>query len=538
MIGMMYLVLTALLAMNVSKDILNAFVIINEGLHKTNENFAHKNEHTFAQFESAYANDPQKVGKYYEKAKKAKEAAETAYEHIEELKHHLIAVTSGKASVEEIEHDSLFDLKNVDSKDNYDIPTTVMIGSEPNAPKEGEFTAMELKDEIVQLEATLLGLFDKESDRNDLELGLDTEGPFPKENGVAQTWITANFYHLPLAAVITNLSKMQADIRNAEADVVKALFRNVDAGDFKFDTLAAKVIPRSTYVIQGDSFMADVFVAAWSKTQKPRMGLVTEFDEETGMPVWSDFDTDTDTSGIIVKNGMAHYGLPANSVGEQSWGGVIQIKGPDGKYSSYNVPKQTYTVAKPSLVVSPTAMNVFYRGLDNPVEVSVPGVPTEDLKVSISNLVSKTGTPGSLKLKPGKGKECVVSVSAEINGHNQNFGKKTFRVKNVPDPKPYFGGKTGSSTIPGRDLLAAPGVIAKMENFEFDLKFQIVSYTVSATIRGNVVDQPCKGPALSPNAKKVIKEMKSGSKLYIEKIKAKGPDGTVRDLGTIALKVI
>jgi hypothetical protein len=129
-------------------------------------------------------------------------------------------------------------------------------------------------------------------------------------------------------------------------------------------------------------------------------------------------------------------------------------------------------------------------------------------------------------------------VSAEINGKKQNFGKKDFRVKNVPDPKPYFGGKTGSDNIPRKDFLAAAGVIAKMENFEFDLRFDIVSYVVSATIRGNVVEAPCNGPALSSDAKRIRQELKSGQKIYLEKIKAKGPDGTIRDLGTIALKVI
>ena len=133
-------------------------------------------------------------------------------------------------------------------------------------------------------------------------------------------------------------------------------------------------------------------------------------------------------------------------------------------------------------------MNVFYRGLDNPVEVSVPGVPTDKLQVTMSN-ASKSGSNGNFKVRPGKGQTVSVNVSAEINGKNTNFGKKEFRVKNVPDPKPYFGGKTGSDNIPRKNLLAAAGIIAKMENFEFDLRFEIISYQVSATIRGNVVEQ-------------------------------------------------
>jgi len=535
MIGMMYLVLTALLAMNVSKDILDAFVVINEGLETTNKNFMAKNDITYSQFESANANDPLKVGKYYTKAKRAKGLADELYLHIEELKKYLVATTSGKQSIEEVEADSLFQLKNVESKDNYDIPTLHLIGSEPDNPRDGEWSAIELKDKIDNFQQEMLFLIDEEAERAAMSLGLNTDGKFKNASGVEETWITANFYHLPLAAVVTNLSKIQADIRNAEADIIKALFRNISADDFKFDTLAAKVIPQSNYVLQGDSFRADVFVAAFSKTQKPRFRVGSEFSDSSGY-VTGTFD-ELDSSNIRIAGGMAKYTVAASAEGMKEWGGIIQIKGPDGTWKSYNVPKQTYTVAKPALVVSPTAMNVFYRGLENPVEVSVPGVPTDKLQVNMSN-GSKSGSNGAFKVRPGSGQTCMISVSADINGKNTNFGKKEFRVKNVPDPKPYFGGKTGSDNIPRKNLLAAAGVIAKMENFEFDLRFDIISYQVSATIRGNVVEQQCSGPALSSNAKQIIGELKSGQKLYLEKIKAKGPDGTIRDLGTIALKVI
>ncbi|MEQ9186199.1 MAG: gliding motility protein GldM [Cryomorphaceae bacterium] len=536
MIGMMYLVLTALLAMNVSKDILDAFVIINEGLEVTNANFMAKNEFTYNQFEKAKANDPAKVAEFYNKAMRAKGLTEEVYLHIQELKKYLIATTSGKSSIEEVEADSLFELKNVDSKDNYDIPTLHLIGGDPANPRDGEWSATELKSKIDNFKQELLYLFEDETERNALSLGLNTDGEFKDASGVKETWISANFYHLPLAAVVTNLSKIQADIRNAEADIIKALYRNISADDFKFDTLAAKVIPQSTYVIQGDSFIADVIVAAFSTTQPPRMRLATEFNDSNGMPIYDDFDN-LDSSNISLVGGSARYAIQATTTGVQEWGGVIQIKGPDGSYRSFDIPKQTYTVAKPALVVSPTKMNVFYRGLDNPVEVSVPGVPTEKLEISISN-ASKSGSNGVFMVKPGNGSTCSISVSADMNGKKQSFGKKEFRVKNVPDPKPYFGGKTGSDAIPRRDLLAAGGIIAEMENFEFDLRFQVVSYVVSATIRGNVVEANCGGPALSSDAKKIRAELKSGQKIYFEKIKVKGPDGSVRDLGTLSLKVI
>jgi gliding motility-associated protein GldM len=535
MIGMMYLVLLAMLAMNVSKSVLDAFIIINEGLEVTNENFSSKNDVIYGQFESARANDPAKVDKYFKNAMKARDLSNELNAHIEELKERIILFTDYGNDESLVTDDSLYQLRWVNGKDNYDAPTSMLLGAEPTSPKEGEWTAMELKSKINNFKDEMKYLIENEVERNALELGLDTDKEY-NEGDMTVKWEVANFYHLPLAAVITNLTKIQSDVRNTEADIIKLLYKNIDAGDFKFDTLAAKVIPRSTYVIQGDSFIAEVIVAAFSTTQNPRMGLAKQFDPETGNPIFNDY-SDLDTNSISIANGTARYAVPANSEGEMSWGGVIQVKDPQGNWKSYNIPKQSYTVAKPALVVSPTAMNVFYRGLENPVEVSVPGVPTEKLEIAISN-ANKSGSNGNFMVKPGSGSTCDVSVSAEINGKKQTFGKKEFRVKNVPDPKPYFSGKTGSTTIEMRELLAAPGVIAKMENFEFDLRFEIVSYTISATVKGKVAEQACQGPALTANAKTVIKELKSGQKLYIEKIKAKGPDGTVRDIGNISLTII
>ena len=191
-----------------------------------------------------------------------------------------------------------------------------------------------------------------------------------------------------------------------------------------------------------------------------------------------------------------------------------------------------------NLVVAPTAMNVFYRGLANPMEVAVAGVPDSNLIVRISNADSISHEGHHWKVWPGKGPTCYVHVSYTTNGDTLDAGKKEFRVKNVPDPKPYFGGKTGIDDIPYKYLLAAAGVIAKMENFEFDLRFQILSYDfVSDTGTGQVVIH-CDGPALNPEVNKVRNKLRHGGEVSIRNIQALGPDGTQRQLEDIRLAVI
>lgn len=547
MVGLMYLVLMALLAMNVSKSILQAFVIINHGLETTNHHFIENNERTYTAFDKAKMNDEKKVGPYWEKAQKVKQYANEVDAYIEDLKKMNInfvmqydpTITPDNDNPDWSNVvDSMFNLKNVATLDNYDAPTNLMIGGEPTAPKGPEvpWSSLQLKAKLQEYQEKLKKLFDANDQKSAIIIeDIEKAFEFKPEihGGVKEEWEIAQVYHMPLAAVVTNLSKMQADVRSLEADVVKELLGEVSADDFKFDKLDVKVIPNTSYVFLGDTFRAQVLVAALSTTQDPVLEASTDIDT-TGGNVKINGEIMADN--ITVGGGMGLFKYVPTAEGSVVWGGVIKIKKPDGSYKPFPFTHE-FTAAKPALVVSPTAMNVMYRGLDNPIEVSVPGVPTDALQVNISN-GSKSGSKGKFTVKPGKGKECVVSVSANINGKTKNFGKATFRCKNVPDPKPKFAGELGGGNVKVNSLRAAQGVIAVMENFEFDLRFSIISYTVSATVKGKVVEQKSNGAALTSAQKTVIGAMKPGMKFYIENIKAKGPDGTIRTLGSMAFKVI
>lgn len=191
---------------------------------------------------------------------------------------------------------------------------------------------------------------------------------------------------------------------------------------------------------------------------------------------------------------------------------------------------------EPSVFAYPTATQMLYRGVENPIQLITSGISSENLRIELTN-GELLESNGQYRIVPGRGQVVTLRVSS-VGEDTALINLQEFRVKHIPDPKPFFGGKTGSDNIPRRDLMAAQGVIAKMENFEFDTRFEIVSYTVSATVRGSVVDAPCRGARLTNDARIIIRELRSGQKLYIEKIKAKGPDGTIRDLGTITLRVI
>jgi len=553
MIGMMYLVLTALLALNVSKEVLNSFILINNGLNTTNTNFSNKNAAQMAAFEKEYALNPKKVQKYYDDAKAVKSSADSLVNHIEFLKQYLIIMTDKLDSSSiyalrkqwmdaddvnkpkyKVQLDSIFNLRNLNSKDNYDITTNIMIGGEEGKPKSGRNTAMELKGKLDYFRERMKSYVKEPSLVKALDANFKTDTIFKISKTESENWMLSNFYHIPLAAVVTNLSKIQTDVRNAESDVVKHLFNNVSAQDFKFDKLEARVIPQSNYVLVGEKYMADVFVAAYSTTQNPSV-VIGDVDT-TKMEIIGRGDT----SNVTVSNGVGKYVVPAGAEGLKKWGGLIKVLSPDGTIKSYPF-KSEYMVAKPALVVSPTKMNVLYIGVENPVSISVPGVATENLSPSLSGGTLRPGKEkGEFIAEVKGGNEATVSVSAKfmVDGKavNKNMGSFKFRVKRVPDPVAYIANKK-DGLVSANELIAAGAVIPRMENFDFDLTFKITAFDLSMNMQGDFITKSVTGNKLSAEMAQMLKSAKKGTKIYIEEVKAIGPDGVPRKLAPINMKL-
>jgi gliding motility-associated protein GldM len=305
--------------------------------------------------------------------------------------------------------DSLFGLRNVNSKDNYDIATNIMIGGEEGKLKEGPNTASELVGKLNGFRDELIGKLDPGKGASIIEalkVNFNTEKKLKVSASESETWPLANFYHIPLAAVITNLSKIQTDVRNAESDVVKYLFREVDASDFKFDTLAAKIIAPNL-VFAGDEYKAEIFVAAFSTTQNPEVLIGKVDTSDGGLKMTGSIDS----TSVVVDRGVGTYTVSASSEGLKKYEGIIQVKSPSGQMIPYKFESE-YMVMKTGVVVSPTKMNVLYIGVDNPISVSVPGVAPENVRPTLSG---GSLTPDS---KAGKG-----NYIAKISG-----GKKPLLV--------------------------------------------------------------------------------------------------------------
>ncbi len=549
MIGMMYLVLTALLALNVSKEILDAFITINNGLETTKVTFDGKLGGQYGAFAASYNENPTKYGPAWEKAQVLRKDAQALIGRIDLIKAKTIAETEGMAMEEVIGKgamgtDTILNLNFVSNKDNYDVNTNIMIGAEPDKPLSDDnadgnnYRAAVLRQELEAYGESLKAMV---SDNKVLVASIDSLFSYPAvvkdASGTNTNWESLNFYHVPLAATTAILSKLQSDVRNAESDVLGHLFADVEAASFKFTELKAVVIPQKTYVLEGDSFRANVFLAAYDNTNLPEITLAPE-----GMELDSNATDIPGGKASTVPMGADGFGrlaIPARGLGDKTWEGLIKFKKPDGSGFVYKQYKADYEVAKPSLVVSPIKMNVLYRGIDNPVAISVPGVSADALSASISTGSLSKQSDGTYIARVKSGSEAVVSVTADINGAKKSMGSFTFRLKSVPDPVAKFAGKKPSdNTVKQTDLNAALGVIADLEDFVFDLKYPIRSFDVTAIMGGDVRTLQSSSNRLTGDQKELLQQMRRNQTVIIENIKATAPDGTIRKLGSINLRII
>jgi gliding motility-associated protein GldM len=509
----------------VSKEILNAFVLVDTGLSKTTENFSTKNSILYQQFDKAAVENPNKVTAWKNKADEVKKRSNELYTLLQDLKIEIITSAGSKEAVEK----NKIDGNKIESKDNMDKPAEIMI-------VKGKGKVLKAKIEDFRNYLIQLSEGDPELIKS-INTTLDTRPPelSGTKEGDKKTWEVEHFEGLPLIAVTTLMSKMQADIRNAESDIVQFLYSKIDAGSFKFNKLDATIIPNSNYIIRGSEYKAEVFIAAFDTTQEPEIfiGTTEKYTNEAGVldyrmaGKFDKLEIDKNTKkGIFRRVG--------STLGNNKWSGLIQLKALGGTMIRRPFTAE-FTVAEPQAVISPTKMNVFYIAVDNPVAISVPGVPSDKVFATSSNgVLVRDGKNWVARPKsPGN---ALIQVEAEIDGKRQNMGYMEFRVKNIPDPVAKIGSKKGGKMDKG-SLLLQQIVQADLENFEFDAKFQVTEFNLSASIKGFLQEGNSKGQRITEQQKEIIKNTNKGDKLFISNIWAVGPDGKPRELNGIILTV-
>ncbi len=510
MINMMYLILTALLAMNVSAEVLNAFVLVNESIRSTEKVIRAKNDVLFTEFNSKFEANPNQVKPWKDRAEQVGKASQDIIAFIESLRNEILA--GAEENVEKYNNEGT---GTIQKKDEREAPMYIL-------KEQGR--ALELKEKIAAYREEVIKIYkETEADSSAIEgvkANLNTD-PVIGQEGEELPWEIANFDQLPMVAVLTMMSKIKTDVLNTEADMVTYLFNKIDAGSYKFNKLEAIVKPvGSDLVLQGEPYKAHVFIAASDTTQKP----------EIIMNGGSKLPVDPVTKYGVFTGGT---GTP----GVKSFAGKIKVLRPGSTNDYIEFPfKHQYQVTVPSVSVSPTKMNVLYIGVDNPVDITAAGVAADKIKVSMSGGKITPKGNGKYIVRVKSGVKTKINVSAD----GRSLGSKTFRIKNVPDPQAVIGtnksNKKGGS-MSQSTLVNMRGIRAEMENFDFDLNFRISGFSVICNNNGFDEIQTSRSASFTAQQKNIIRKAKRGSRVIIENIRAKGPDGTTRKLNDIVLKL-
>lgn len=495
MIGILYLVLLGLIALNVPDSLLDAFKNITDSLDKSRANVTTGITNTYTAFEQTKLKEqPERAKPFYTRAKEASKIADELNAYVEGLKTKLVAEGGG---INETTGD-------VSARDNLDISPRIMINQK---------NADELRKRINATREKLISLLD-EKDRAGVNFSLNAIDP-PKRAGVSKSWQEAYFGDgIPLGATLTTLAKIEADAKNAESEVVKKILGKVDQAVVNLDQFSAVAVAPTSYVLVGQPYKAEVFLTASDSKSSPEITV--------------------GGGRLPVENGRGTYSGSTGSEGMHTWIGTIRVKQTDGTFKTYNTQPQTYQVAKPSAVVSPDKMLVLYIGLPNPVSISAPGIPKEKLKINISN-GSINGSNGKYTANVTTPGTATVTVSGDIGGKTMTLGSTEFRVKRIPPPKAQFAGK-GGGTLSTANIKGQDAIFAKLENFEFDARFNVTRFDVRILKpRQDAITISNSGGSFSAATRQAINTITAGSTVVFYNIIAVGPDGVQNSLDPIVL---
>ena len=553
MIGMMYLVYTALLAMNVSADILDAFAIVNDGQEKTNASIEIKINDQYNVFENQYNKEPDKTQVYWDKAVEIRDKTDEIINYIEkEIKLPMVLAVEGLESESDLLNPKDADkplirnkekadpsnrrvyydleLKNIGKKDDYDTPTSIMV--------ENDKKATELKQKIQEYRQYIVttmeaaGLHDY-NNKVGLLTDVDQNGnPIKYMNAADEEvdWEHKNFSHIVFVAEMAILNKIVGEIQTTEYDAVSSLMSRIGATDYKFNKLVARVIAKSDYITQGQDYEAEVFLVA--------ADTMRNFNAKYTMGS-NNFTGKGDVKSVRSSGGIVKLKLPGKNIGEQRYAGVIEMTNPETGDTEYHNFSASYLVAAPTATVAPTKMMVMYKDLQNPISVSAPGVANEDIQVNVEGgKLTKDKGAGNYFVEPNTGVNIVkVKVSAKKDGKVVPLATQDFRVKPVPNPVVNIGGYIVGGKVEKEVLAAAGRIAASMKDFDFEgYNYTVDSYTVS-TYKGTFIDKKNYGPKFSGEVMDIINNARSGQKITFVDIMVKSPKGELRNMGSIAVEI-
>ena len=498
MIGMMYLVLTAMLALNVSTDILKAFKLVDDSLHSTLITTESRNQLLMSDFRAVRDENPQKNGEWYEKAADLTQRSDSLYSFIQNFKYQIALATDGEKKADP-------EARVIEGNDNRDAATHYAL------PNSGEKPGVILKNKIVEYRDYLISL--DPAKETEFMTTFDVSDRIESGDKMI-SWEEQMFYDMPSGAAIVLMTKLQNDIRNAQNEMIQYLRMQTDAGDLRVNKLSAYVIPKSDYVIRGGRYSARIILAAVDSTQTPEYYVEGQRINDQGI-----------------------YEVAASSVGQKRYSGWIAYQDPStGEMKSLPF-KSEYSVGEPAVTISNNDLNIMYRRYENKFSISVPGISNDRIRVNVEG-ASVRQQDGLWIIKPNDNvKNVTIAVSAEMDGRMQPMGSKAYRVKTLPPPGAYF--KSGEAEYASDSKISRNAVLNKNatviasygQDGLLDVPFKVTSFKVD--VNGIVMES--RSNKITQEQINRIEKLRMGSMVVIKDIRAESPSGEKKILNPILL---
>ena len=514
MINLMYVVLMAMLALNISTEVLNGFSIVEESLNRTTGNSSMENKAIFDELEQMMQKNPEKVKAWFAMASTVRNMSDSLFNYAQQLKIDIVKEADGDGG----------DPLNIKNKENLEAAGIIML-----APGTGQ--GHKLFNAINSYCERILRFVTDPLQKKIIASNLSTVVPHHSLN---KNWEEYMFENMPTSAAVTLLSKLQSDIRYAEGEVLHTLVANVGLKDLRVNKLQAFVVPSQTRLYPGETLTAQMLMAAIDSTQQPQVYV----------------------NGQLIKGNK--ISIKAGTPGKHTISGYMLIKDLAGNVIRRNFTQDYWVTGgpKPETYISPDGMqktpafegmatiaadlmNVLYAGFDNPITISIPNTAQNDIQASMSggSLISRGG--GKFVARPTSvGNPVTISVSAK----GRKIGEYKFRVRKLPDPAPYIamgGDRFKSGGLSKAALMSAAGIHAAIDDGLLDIPFTVTSFrTVFFDNLGNAVPLSSNGSQFSAQQKEQFRHLSRNKRFYITNVVVHGPDGTTRTLNGRNMEVI
>lgn len=543
MIQMMYLVYTAMLALNVSAEVVEGFKTVGNAMTKSNENMEIKLQDTYDNFEFALKNNPAKVQEKYDQAQEIKKLSNELTYNIDTITYSFISKIASSAEIKVFDPENpdkpkarTVKLKNEDGTPNFDsialaiheggfswiakmddnhAGTRYFLGNaEGDVATEG--AALTIKQGIIDFKKKVKSTLGADSAH--VSLGLAVEDTYLNSEGKATSWEMLNFNNTVAGAALVTLTRMKAEVMNAEFDAVNMLYKQVRSNDFSFDKIAVIARSNSSYIMQGGKYELTVNVGAYDSKAK--------FEATVGGSRFTSND-----SGAVV------YTATCGTTGPKTVSGTVYVKNDNGT-ESYDF-KQSYYVAEPMAVFELTEMNVVYFGIDNPVKISVPGAAAHDVVVSLADPSQATisadpkSGAGHYIIKPKVNKGTLkVNAAIKDGKATRHMGTTEFRVRQIPDPKMKLCNVESGKGIPLGTFksMAQKGISAAYgPDFPFHLKLPVIVRQQVTINKIGCDEVESKGAGWNAEVMSYVNKAKAGCKVTID-AEVQMPDGSKRNI--------